>query len=522
MLNLPIKILQTQQIEAAQATVTFTGIDTQVAAWDAAKHVTSRHLILIVNAQATTAVNARSLVVTFNGDGGANYNDQELLGLAAVPSAFRDDGATSLDIRNTIPGTFYSSYAFGGGMLLIPHAFNAANHKAALFLGGAVEASINAWAGRWASNAAITSISLSPGGNEFAAGSTFHLGVIDERYLVEEILLTADGTPMFDNIPQGEGNLAVVAYARSDQAAVEDEVLHSINDDTTAGNYPAQEALGRGAGPPTAAFPVNQECAMVSGDNATALAFGAFVEIWSQYTKDNQPQFLTQGGYHETSGPTGETRLMVGRRTNIEPINKLHYKPNAGTDFKSGSLFSLYRVPKRIIERIIVPAGGQATIDFNNIPQNFEALLLHVYARTDVAAVTDAVAFSFNNDVNPVFYDFQQLLGQAGAVNSGSVAAGLDWLYITGNTEGEGEYSGGSILIPAYTQTERHKHAIKLNGRTRNLLVVASLRWESLNAITRITLTPSTGPNFLAGSIFELEGVLRREGLPPSEGMRMS
>ncbi len=525
MLNLPIKILKTIQIETAQATIDFDNIAARVAAWDAAVKVTSRHLVLIVNAASPDAVAKRAVEIELNGDSGANYNHQTVTGEAAVPDADRQDGLNALfeypggtDYPFAIPGTTYAN-AFGGGIILFPHAFNTTNHKVALALGGAVENYVSSVIGRWASVAAITSLALSLDTGNFAAGSTFHLGVIDERYLVEEIEdAAADFVPTFDNIPQGEGDLAVIGYARSDRAAVEDEVLHSFNDDGVAANYPAEELIGRGA-VPTASQP-QQEIAMVSGHPGAGNEFGALVVSYSQYIKANRHYFLSESGYHEATGPTAEIRLMSGRRLNIEPINKLHYEPNAGALFKAGSLFSLYRVPKRIIERIELTAP-QAVITFDNIPQNFEALQLNTCVRSTVVAASDIIEQTLNNDGVAGSYNFQLLQGALALVQCvrtlGSLIIGA---VIAGNTANPGEYTPVSIFFPGYAETDRHKHSIVNNGRVNSLDVrILSRRWLNTDAITRIDLALTTGPNFEVGSVFELEGILRREGLPPDEGM---
>jgi len=384
-------------------------------------------------------------------------------------------------------------------------------------MGGAYEQVMEVVAARWASADAIASVTILEGlGDDFTVGSIFHLGVIDERYLVEEIDLAADGQAVFDNIPQGEGDLLTIGYARSDRAGVEDEVLHSFNDDTVAVNYPAVSGEGRGAA--TAGAGVNQECAMVSGDNATALVFGALVALYSQYTKGSYPHFLTTSGYHESTGATGEIRTMSGGRLNIEPINKLVFEPNAGTDFKAGSLFSLYRIPKRIIER--VKLTEQATdITFNNIPQNFEALILHVYARTDRVAADDNLEIWINGDAVLGHYDIQILYGTVAVVAAGRNTAYNQWISsVHGATAAAHLFGGGSIFFPHYNKTDREEHAIVFHGNVGIVWYTRSCRWEGTAAITQIQITPWVGPNFMPGSVFELEGILRKEGLPPSEG----
>ena len=523
MLNLPIKILEKQELTAATASVTFSSIDTLVAAWDAQVGVTSRHLVLIVNAASPDAVAKRAVEIQLNGDSAASYNHQWISGEDAVADADRQDAVNSLfelvgtDYPFAVPGTYYAS-AFGGGEILFPHAFGTVDHKVALGLGGAAEDYVSAVVGRWASIAAITSLVLSLDTGNFASGSIFLLGVVDERYLVEEIEDdAADFSPSFDDIPQMEGDLVVVGYARSDQAAVEDEVVHAVNDDSVAGNYPAQELTGR-AGVIGAAQP-NQECAMVSGDNATANAFGALVVSYSQYIKGNNPVFLSASGYHETGGPTGEARVMSGQRSNTEPINKLLIEPNAGTDFKAGSLFSLYLVPKRLIDRQELTVDT-ASITFSSIPDDFESLVLAAYTRTDKAAVFDVIDVTINSDAVAANYTYQRVYGAGGAAIAIRSAVGQQWGYVAAATETPNEYTGMQFLFPAYAKTDRHKHVLQLGGRQDSTCRLYSMRWKNTNAIISIVLTPNAGPNFLSGSVFELWGILPQGGLPASEGMK--
>jgi len=286
MLNLPIKILDRHVTPAGgEANLTFAGIDDLVAQWDALKGLTSRHLVLIVNASSEDVGDYWDLGVRPNGSAVADKEYQAGLGSGAGASTGRITGSSAWTCGRCIPAGNYPD-AFGGVVLLIPHAFNTTNHKNALLLGGAAEHAVNMAVFRWPHTDAITSLYLYIGGT-FTANSKFLLGVIDESYLVEEIEdAAADFSPTW-NIPQGEGDLITIGYLRSDQAAVEDEVLHTINDDTTAANYPAQELTGRAA-VFAAASPVNQEIGMVSGDNATALVFGPLVAVYSQYTKQNQ------------------------------------------------------------------------------------------------------------------------------------------------------------------------------------------------------------------------------------------
>ena len=515
MLNLPIKILKTVEIETENIEITIDNIDLLVAEWDAWAKVTSRHLVCIVNARTIDVSDSTTQFLRFNhSDPGDNdYSYQRLSGVGVNDSAGRTDGANAINLP-AIPGASNDD-VWGGSLFLIPHAFNTVNHKTVLALGGAGEFAVEAVVGRWAQAAAITSVTIIMGvGDEMEVGSTVSIGVIDESYLVAEILDAGGGT--FDNIPQGEGDLAIIGYLRSARAAVvEDEVVCAINDDTVAGNYPTQELVGRGGG--TAAAQPNFEVGIVAAANATANAFGALAMVISQYTKNNQPHLLSQSGYHELTGATGEVRVMSGRRANIEPVNKLYIAGSAFDDFAAGSLLSLYRVPKRIIERIEL-TEDTPTIIFDNIPQNFEDLILHVYARSSRAALTDFIRVELNGDGAVANYNLQYLLGAVAGVTAGRALGSMTWLLQTGNTTGAGQYAGNTMLFPRYAKSDRHKHAVALTGMTEARVQLFSCRWENLNPITSIRLTPTNGPNFLAGSVFELEGILRKEGLPPDEG----
>ena len=409
-------------------------------------------------------------------------------------------------------------------MVLVPHAFNATNHKAVLLLQGAVEEVIKECVGRWASAAAITSLSLTPNAGNFVSGSIFLLGVVDERYLVEEIEdAAADFSPTFDDIPQMEGDLVAVGYARSDDAAAEDDLDHDINHDGTDANYHGQQLEGHkllAAAAATGAQSVNtRQIGNVVADNATANVFSPLVLSYSQYIKGNQPHVLSASGYHETAGPNGRVAVWSGRRANTEPINSIMLTPRTGTDFKAGSLFSLYLVPKRLIDRQELTAAA-GTITFDNIPDDFEALVLVMYARSSRAAGDDLIDIACNGDTTAANYDVQQLYGAIAAVTAARSAGLRQVGYIPADTEGAGEYGGGLVILPGYSETDHHKHILSLQGRQENLVNIQSGRWENTDAISTIALTLTTGPNFLAGSIFELWGILPKAGLPASEGMK--
>ncbi len=501
---LPVRLLEEVVLTSDTASVTFSDIDVAVAAWDAIAGVTSRHLVLVVNAASDFAVPAVDVIYQFNGDGGANYNTQRLFGVAAVATALRVDGGTAW-LSPSVPGTTVAN-AYGGGFILVPHAFNTINQKSFLGFGGIVEERVGTIAGRWADTDAITQIAMSLSAGDFATGSTFQLGVVDERYLVEEQILVADGTFTFAGIPQDGGDLAVVGYLRSDRAAGTDLILHEINGDAVGGNYARQDLLGNNA-VTSAASAANAAVGTAIGDTAGANEFGGMLATYSQYADAvNQPHYLALSGFHASPG-TGIVHLFSGRRNNVAAITQLGYNPNTGVNFKDGSMMSLYRVPRFTIETVTLAAPA-ASITFSNIPQGYEALQIQVYARSAAAALLDDVAVSFNTDVVAANYDFQTLDGQGAAVTVARNAASRDWMPIPGNTSGANEFGGGTLTLNQYAAGDRHKHGVTLGGRNEDEVALFSARWEDTAPITDIVLTTGTGNNFMAGTVIELVGVM--------------
>ena len=506
---LPVKLIFEEILTAPAASVTFSGITGNVSLWDTLAGVTSRHLVVMVNAFCTDVGNTGRYWARFNGDVGANYNFQTLQGDNALPSATVTTGATLGDF-GIITEALQSNYS--GGIVLIPHAFNATNHKSYIGLSGAAERSVKTVTGRWADTSAIDEITLGPNSDEFATGSTFLLGVVDERYLVEEAINpVADFVVDFNNITGTGHDLVVVGYSQSDLGAVEDEIIHEINNDAHAPAYPTQKLTGR-AGVPAAAQQ-NDEIGMTSGDNAAAEEFGALLATYSQYAEGtNQAHYTSLSGYHESTGPTSEVRAMSGRWPNVAAITQLEFYPNAGVNFKAGSLFSLYRVPRYVIDRQELTAVAP-TITFNNIPQNYQALQLNVYARSDDAIpIIDDVAITLNTDAGPATFDYQYLEGSgAGLPTAARSAASNVLMTITAAGEGANEFGGGVVTFNQYSNTVGHKHFLTLSGTNENQVILRSSRWENTAAITRIDLDPVNGVNFVVGSVFELVGLMPTE-----------
>ncbi|KKM76559.1 hypothetical protein LCGC14_1378880, partial [marine sediment metagenome] len=236
--------------------------------------------------------------------------------------------------------------------------------------------------------------------------------------------------------------------------------------------------------------------------------FSPLLVTYSQYAEAaNQPQFLSLSGIHESSTLASWIFIESGRWANTAIITKLEYTPITGTNFKAGTLFSLYRVPRFTIDRQVLAAPA-ATITFNNIPQGYEALQLLVYARSSVAALNEDVEITINADAVAANYDFQELTGTGAVVAAARNVASQVLMVIPAANEGANEFGGGVVTMPQYTRTDGNKHWITLSGTNENQVIIRSSRWESNNAITRIDLDLAGANNFVAGSVFELVGLM--------------
>lgn len=490
MFSLPLRVLGKTKLSAAAASVTFTLADYTIPSG-------TRHLAIIANCGMNGTADVSNIYARYNGDTAGNYSYQRLTGIASTAAAVRADAQTetrwALCRQNTTGQLTTDISSF---MAVIPHYAGTTGHKVTLAQGGGAEQTVSVLAGRWASAAAITSITCFGDAN-FVAQSIFILCAVDERYLVEEQLLAADGTVTFSSLPQLDGDLVALGYVRTDRAATSDDIDVTVNADTTDANYARQRLSGSNTTTAAAAASDRAFIEGVPGDSATANVFGAFVLSISQHANGvKQPHILAVSGYHETSGPTSNVAAAAGRRANIAAYTSLLFAPGAGgTNFKSGSLISLYHVPKRLVSYKKLGADA-ASVTHEGVPQTYEALVESVFARSDRVAATDNVETSFNNDVTGANYDAQILTGDGSTVAAAQSAASRVSAVVPAASATANIFGGGVMLIPAYAETDRHKHSLSIDGAADDIVALRSKRWESTAAITEIDETPGTGPNF--------------------------
>jgi hypothetical protein len=146
--------LATTTLSSAAGSITFSSIP-----------ATYRDLILVANASSSFDDLGR---VQFNGDTGSNYSSVIMFGdgSSAVSEAFTSTHIWTYRIGTTNRGT---------GILQIMDYAQTNKHKTVLARVGESGRMVSATAGRWANTNAITSVTWTPQGGNWTAGSTFSL-----------------------------------------------------------------------------------------------------------------------------------------------------------------------------------------------------------------------------------------------------------------------------------------------------------------------------------------------------------
>lgn len=501
MFNLPLYPIATQELSADATSVTFTLSDYTIPSW-------AVHLAILYSARSDRVTTAAAVVWNLNGDSANNYREQGVDGNSTTASAARGDSRAG--VYTDSAGASNPTSMFGGGYMLFPDYADTTRHKSVMSMNGNAEIQASLKYGRWASTAAITSITASESnGDNFITGSRFTLFAVDERFRVQVDVKTDDRETSFDfqNIPSvgdGYGELSGISLIRTNRAATTDEVKVEFNADTTATNYNRQQLDGTNSG--LSAQTTNDNTVMVSmADSGSSAAFGAGVFSVSQYALTNDyPHGIWLSGLHNTlTTARGVFIVHSNRWANASAINRFTLKPTLGTTFMTGSAVWLYYVPRGhrgAIKRDVVSGNSAITLDVSDLVG--EALVVNLYSRGNVGNVKDSLRVAYNSDATAANYDRQALRATATAI-AATRGAYRDIGWITGNHVAGNIYGGTQLLLIGFSKTDRHKHVLSLSGADEQRVGIVSQRWESLAAITSIALD-STSAVFVADTVAEV------------------
>jgi hypothetical protein len=146
-----------------------------------------------------------------------------------------------------------------------------------------------------------------------------------------------------------------------------------------------------------------------------------------------------------------------------------------------------------------------STVTFSSIPQGYTDLVLVANARNSSGSGVDLL-IRLNSDSGSN-YSRTQLFGTGSSAGS-SRDSNLTYLYI-GQTAptGSGEFYPNTLQFMNYSNTTTNKTILNRVGSPNNNVTAMVSLWRSTAAITSMTLTVNTGPNFEVGSTFSLYGI---------------
>jgi hypothetical protein len=150
------------------ASITFSSITTDWA-----------HLWLVFYGRGDSIAPTQAVTMRFNSDSGANYDhtDFNSNNTGAFTPGSREQFAQTSFWVGLMPAGTASANLFGGPVVFIPNYANTANNKCMVGHSAQKTAAttglvmMDTFGGQWRSNAAITTVTLLPGANNFVTGT---------------------------------------------------------------------------------------------------------------------------------------------------------------------------------------------------------------------------------------------------------------------------------------------------------------------------------------------------------------
>lgn len=146
------------------------------------------------------------------------------------------------------------------------------------------------------------------------------------------------------------------------------------------------------------------------------------------------------------------------------------------------------------IATVTVGAGGQASVVFDNIPQNYKHLQLRILGKTDRNATLNSPYMIFNTDTNLANYVDHEIYADGSTVYAQAYTnndAGIILERFAGSGTGTTNIFGALVLdILDYTNTNKYTttrlfSGVDLNG-SGQVSFVSGL-WKNTAAVTKLT-----------------------------------
>ena len=169
--------------------------------------------------------------------------------------------------------------------------------------------------------------------------------------LIETISLnSSQSAVVFGNsssIPQTYNDLKIVASVRTDRGATNDYINIYFNTDSNNANYSGSLTYGGGSGTPTSStfssVSANRYAGDVNGNTSPTNSFSSTEIYINDYT--NGLNKIYHGDTVTTNNASNVVlSFFAGKWTGTSYINKITFAPGVGSNFLTGTIFSLYGI----------------------------------------------------------------------------------------------------------------------------------------------------------------------------------
>ena len=163
------------------------------------------------------------------------------------------------------------------------------------------------------------------------------------------------------------------------------------------------------------------------------------------------------------------------------------------------------------LAEVTVGSGGAATIDFTNVPQNYNDLCLVFSVRSNYASTFDAIFLRANMDIGSN-HSYRFLRGGGSSADSGNNSA-ASFVYagqIPANSTTASTFQNASVYIPNYTSSSAKSMSIDSvgeNNATSAYAIFTAGLWNNSSPIVSLRLYPENGTLIVQHSTATLYGV---------------
>ena len=318
--------------------------------------------LVIVGSLKSAEATVEELSVSLNNDNTeSNYWRQRLNGHQAEIAAY----ANAVDLMGHTAGTANGhAEAFGGFVGFIPQYSDTTNNGDRQILGIAGTHVSDDASGhdnkheialtslRWDNTNAVTQVTVH-GRNtaNFVADSMLSIYKVPKG-LITRTEITSDTSSISFDVGDDYDHLELTGYIRTDRSASSDGLIMSLtphggSSDTTDSNYSSQELEGVGSTDSASSSTSDRTVATISG-NGTANLFGAFSMFIPNYRlTDRHKASLSFSGEGDSSASGSYVRS--NRWANTAEIHSIVLTPNAGSNFKAGTIVELRGVNATVV-----------------------------------------------------------------------------------------------------------------------------------------------------------------------------